>query len=116
MDQIRRDADLKLRDLDPYYQRAFAMLTGRSAASAFDIAAEDPKLRDRYGRHTFGQSVRLASRPPPWSRRALLPDGRPVSWDHHDRPAAQDRGGAKKLIPPHGGIAALVDDLIDRGR
>jgi len=115
LDQVRRDADPKLRDLDAYHQRAFGMLTGRSVASAFDIAAEDPKLRDRYGRHTFGQGALLARR--------LVEAGTPfvtvncVPWDHHGTaPQLKTEEGAKKLIPPlDRAIAALVDDLIDRG-
>jgi hypothetical protein len=115
LDQVRRDADPKLRDLDAYRQRAFAMLTGRSVASAFDIAAEDPKVRDKYGRHTFGQSALLARR--------LVEAGTPfvtvncVPWDHHGTaPQLKTEEGARKLIPPlDRAIGALIDDLIDRG-
>ena len=38
------------------------MLTGQAVAAAFDIGAETRRLRDRYGRHTFGQSALLARR------------------------------------------------------
>ncbi len=115
MDALRREADPKLRDLDAYYQRAFAMLTGRAVATAFDIGAEDPKLRDRYGRHTFGQSALLARR--------LVEAGTPfvtvncVPWDHHGtKPQLTTEDGARKLIPPlDRAIASLIDDLIDRG-
>ena len=62
MDQLRRDDDPKLRDLDAYHQRAFDMLTGKEVAAAFDINAETRGVRDRYGRHTFGQSALLARR------------------------------------------------------
>ena len=61
MDQLRRDADPgNSGDLDAYYQRAFDMLTGKQVAHAFDVSAEPPIVRDRYGRHTFGQSALLA--------------------------------------------------------
>lgn len=33
----------------------------------FDLSKEKPELRDRYGRHTFGQECLVARR---WSRRA----------------------------------------------
>ncbi|CAN5869065.1 hypothetical protein BH23PLA1_BH23PLA1_34090 [soil metagenome] len=62
MDQFRRAADPRFDDLDAYYQRAFDMLTGPEVATAFDINAEAPEIRDRYGRHTFGQSALLARR------------------------------------------------------
>jgi hypothetical protein len=114
-DQLRAENDPKLRDLDAYRQRAFAMLTGREVASAFDINAEDPRVRDRYGRHTFGQSALLARR--------LVERGTPfvtvncVPWDHHGNVnRLKTEEGAKKLIPPlDRAIGALIDDLVDRG-
>src|SRR5207245_1642580 len=36
IDQLHRDADPRLRDLDAYYGRAFDMLTGKAVATAFD--------------------------------------------------------------------------------
>ena len=45
MEQLRRDADPGIRDLDAYYQRAFDMLTGKQVASAFDVSAEPPIVR-----------------------------------------------------------------------
>ena len=115
MDQVRRDADVKLRDLDAYHERAFGMLTGASVARAFDIEAEDPKLRDKYGRHTFGQSAILARR--------LVEAGTPfvtvncVPWDHHGTaPQLKTEEGGQKLITPlDRAIGALIDDLIERG-
>jgi uncharacterized protein (DUF1501 family) len=115
LDGLKRDAESKLRDLDAYYQRAFTMLTGREIAAAFDIQAEDPRLRDRYGRHTFGQSALLARR--------LVHAGTPfvtvncVPWDHHGtKPQLKTEEGARKLIPPlDRAIGALIDDLIAGG-
>jgi len=115
IDGLRRDADPAIRDLDAYYQRAFEMLTGKEVAGAFDIAAEPPLVRDRYGRHTFGQSALLARR--------LVEAGVPfvtvncVPWDHHGTPPQlKTQEGAQKLIPPlDRAIGALVDDLIARG-
>ena len=115
LDGLRRDADPKLRDLDAYYQQAFAMLTGKEVAAAFDVNAEDPRLRDRYGRHTFGQSALLARR--------LVQAGTPfvtvncVPWDHHGtKPQLTTEDGARKLIPPlDRAIGTLIDDLIARG-
>jgi uncharacterized protein (DUF1501 family) len=116
MDQARREVDsnLKYRDLDAYHERAFGMLTGRSVANAFDVDSEDPRLRDKYGRHTFGQSALLARR--------LVEAGTPfvtvncVPWDHHGTsPQLKTEEGAKKLIPPlDRAIGALIDDLIAR--
>jgi uncharacterized protein (DUF1501 family) len=115
IDALRREGDRHLRDLDAYYQRAFDMLSGKRVAAAFDIAAEPAALRDRYGRHTFGQSALLARR--------LVEAGTPfvtvncVPWDHHGTPPQlKTEEGAQKLIPPlDRAIGALIDDLIDRG-
>ncbi len=115
LDTLRREADPKLQDSSAYYQRAFEMLTGKDVAAAFDITEEDPKLRDRYGRHTFGQSALLARR--------LVEAGTPfvtvncVPWDHHGtKPQLTTEDGARKLIPPlDKAIAALIEDLIARG-
>jgi hypothetical protein len=112
---LRREADSGIADLDSYQQRAFAILTGKEVAAAFDIGSEDPRLRDRYGRHTFGQSALLARR--------LVEAGTPfvtincVPWDHHGtKPQLKTEEGALKLIPPlDRAIGALIDDLVARG-
>ena len=115
IDGLRRSAEPALQNLGAYQGRAFEMLTGPGVAKAFDISAEDPKLRDKYGRHTFGQSALLARR--------LIEAGTPfvtvncVPWDHHGTaPQMKTEEGAKKLIPPlDRAIGALIDDLVDRG-
>jgi uncharacterized protein (DUF1501 family) len=115
MDTLRREADSELHELDAYRRSAFQMLSGEKVAAAFDINREDPKLRDRYGRHTFGQSALLARR--------LVEAGTPfvtvncVPWDHHGTaPQLKTEEGARKLIPPlDRAIAALIDDLVVRG-
>lgn len=48
--------------LDQFYDRSYNMITNPEVKKAFDINAEDPKLRDRYGRNTLGQSCLLARR------------------------------------------------------
>jgi len=107
--------DRGVADLDQHYQRAFSLLTGPATARAFDITAEPEKVRERYGRHTFGQSALLARR--------LVEAGvtfvtvNCVPWDHHGTAGRYrtDVGG-KLLIPPFDrALAALVEDLIQRG-
>jgi hypothetical protein len=116
IDGLKRGAEPIMADLDSHYGRAFEMLAGRAVAEAFDIAAEPDTLRDRYGRHTFGQSALMARR--------LVEAGVPfvtvncVPWDHHGTGnQLKTEEGARQLIPPlDRAIGALVDDLIDRGR
>src|SRR6266566_3479742 len=50
------------RGLDSYYDKALAMLHSERLRQAFDLSAEPDKLRDDYGRHTYGQSCLLARR------------------------------------------------------
>jgi hypothetical protein len=50
------------RGLDAYYDKALSMLNSPRVGQAFDLAAEPAELRDRYGRHTYGQSCLLARR------------------------------------------------------
>lgn len=115
LDRLRAAGEHELGDLDEFQQAAFELLTGPRARDAFDIAAEPEALRDRYGRHTFGQSALVARR--------LVEHGvtfvtvNCVPWDHHGSPGQyKTEEGAKLLIPPlDQALAALVSDLIDRG-
>ena len=47
---------------DASYERAFRLLTSPEAKKAFNLSAETDKVRDRYGRNTFGQSCLMARR------------------------------------------------------
>lgn len=115
LDGLRRQGERGVADMDQHYQRAFSLLTGRETAKAFDIAAEPEKVRERYGRHTFGQSALLARR--------LVEAGvtfvtvNCVPWDHHGTGGRlRTEEGGKLLIPPlDRAIAALVEDLSQRG-
>ena len=78
--------------------------------AAFDLSAEDAALRDKYGRHRYGQSALLA-------RRLVEAGARCVNintgnWVHHNDIA---KGLEDHLPPLDKAIAALVDDLTTRG-
>jgi hypothetical protein len=115
LDTQARTSDSRSALLEPHAERAFSLLTGRQAAEAFDINAEPDRVRDRYGRHTFGQSALLARR--------LVEAGvtfvtvNCVPWDHHGNGGRYKTAeGAKLLIPPFDkALAALVNDLVERG-
>jgi uncharacterized protein (DUF1501 family) len=91
-------------------QLAFSILESGRVARAFQMDQEPAAVRDRYGRHPFGQSLLLARR--------LVQAGVPVvqanmgrvqNWDTHG-----DNFGALKnrLLPPlDQGVSALLDDL-----
>jgi hypothetical protein len=56
------DASAGARGLDSYYEKALSMLNSPRVGRAFDLSAEPDKVRDRYGRTTYGQSCLLARR------------------------------------------------------
>src|SRR5262249_52818832 len=63
-DEFRGGLDLhgSLQGSDRFKETAFRMLTSSRTAKAFDLSEEPDRLRDRYGRHLWGQSLLLARR------------------------------------------------------
>src|SRR3990172_3482439 len=64
-DKLRRDVDASgsLEAMDRFKREAYELVAGPAARKALDIGSEDPRLRDRYGRTSRGQSTLLARRP-----------------------------------------------------
>jgi hypothetical protein len=95
-------------------QRAMALLLSGKVSRAFDLNGEDPRLRDRYGRHMFGQSLLLARRLVEAGVAIVQVNlGRVQTWDTHSGNFRSLKG---RLLPPTDrGIAALLDDLETRG-
>ena len=56
------DFSAQARGMDDYYAKAMAMLQSPKLREAFNLSAEPEKIRDRYGRTTYGQSCLLARR------------------------------------------------------
>jgi hypothetical protein len=52
----------QLAAIDDFRDAAFELMSNRHAATAFDLSKENPALRDRYGRHLWGQGCLLARR------------------------------------------------------
>jgi hypothetical protein len=106
--------------LDPYYTRAFDLISSSAAQRAFDISAEPASTRDRYGRHIFGQSTLLARRLVEAGVRLVH-----VNWVRHDNgPGGQGYDSHRdhlewsrtELLPPtDAAFAALIEDLSARG-
>jgi hypothetical protein len=63
-DRLRRNVDQTgaLDALDQYNQAAAELLTSRQAREAFDLSQEPASIRDRYGRHAWGQRALMARR------------------------------------------------------
>jgi len=98
------------RAIDRFAREAYEFVSGQAARRAFDIAKEDTRLRDRYGRHNWGQSTLLARR--------LVEAGSTFvtvhfgGWDHHWNLKA----GMEDYLPKvDAAVATLFEDLDDRG-
>jgi len=111
-DRLGRVAETE--SLSDQQRATFTLLTSGGFASAFQLDREPEAVRDRYGRHMFGQSLLLARR--------LVEAGVPIvqanmgivqTWDTH----AENWSRLKnRLLPPlDKGVGALLDDLKERG-
>lgn len=112
LDRTRRIVDRQggSAGLDEFRRRAFELVTGPAARTAFDLEAEPATLRDRYGRNRLGQSLLLARR--------LVEHGitfvtvGTFNWDHH----INLWGEMRRDVPAFDrGVTTLVQDLYDRG-
>ncbi|MBM82166.1 MAG: hypothetical protein CMJ78_16490 [Planctomycetaceae bacterium] len=56
------DKSAAARGLNAYYEKALGMLNSQRVREAFNLSAEPSKLRDSYGRTTYGQGCLLARR------------------------------------------------------
>lgn len=92
---------------------AFSMLTSSTLKSALDINAESPETRDRYGRHTYGQTLLLARRLVEMEMPVIQCNmGRVQSWDTH----VDHFPRLKTMLPAlDTAMSALLDDLDERG-
>jgi len=63
-DQLRHEIDQSglMSSMDKFGQEAVELLTSDKAKNAFDLSQESDALRDRYGRHAWGQRALLARR------------------------------------------------------
>ncbi len=119
LEQIERSPALTRFDIQT--QQAFDLLRAGRAKQAFNLHEEPEKLRERYGKNRWGQSVLLARR--------LIESGVTlvqVNWtrmpgDTNDSPAWDTHGkNAKRLkdnlMPPMDlAYSALLEDLAARG-
>jgi hypothetical protein len=107
---VERAADDSVVAMNTFYERAFDLIGSPDAREAFNIEAEDDKLRDQYGRNQAGQRMLLA-------RRLVEAGARFVTlsyggWDHHVNVTAN----MKRLMPAFDqALAALISDLDQRG-
>lgn len=97
-----------------YQNQAISIVTTSAVGKAFALDQEPAEVRDRYGRHQFGQSLLLARR--------LIQAGVPIvqanmgtmnTWDTHNRNFHQLK---ENLLPPlDQGVSTLLEDLAETG-
>src|SRR5207244_7139692 len=91
-----------------------SLMTSSAAGRAFNLTQEPAKVRERYGRHTWGQSHLLARRLVEAGVRFVTTvNGPSIVWDTH-----KDNFNSlkRRLVPPmEQAYAALLDDLAQRG-
>ena len=95
---------------DRFEEEAFSLVLGQRAREAFDVHKEDPRLRDRYSRHQWGQSALLA-------RRLVEAGVRYVTltfggWDFH---SSLDKGMHSVLPILDATVGSLIEDLENHG-
>jgi hypothetical protein len=122
-DHLRRELDASglMNAMDTFDRKAVSLLTGAAARNAFDISREDPKTRDRYGRHTVGQQCLLARRLVEAGARLVtvdfpcVPGQKAFSWDDHASVWNIFEQMKIRLPVLDQIVSALVQDLYDRG-
>jgi len=96
--------------MDTFYERAYNLVSSPDAREAFNIEAEDGKLRDEYGRNQAGQRMLMA-------RRLVQSGVRMVTltyggWDMHN----QITNSIKRQVPSFDqAFSALIKDLDRNG-
>ena len=91
-------------------QKAYGLILGRGK-EVFNLENEPTELRDRYGRHTFGQEC-LAARRMVEAGVPYITISFPGGWDTHSNHFATMRNQCPMLDQ---GLATLLADLKDRG-
>jgi hypothetical protein len=109
------ERQVAVRNYDQFREQALALVASEETRRAFDIRREPGALRDRYGRHLFGQSTLVARRLVEAGVRFVTVhydcvDG--YSWDSH----RNSHDVQQHLLPTFDqALSALLTDLDDRG-
>jgi hypothetical protein len=130
LDHFRRkvDASGAMSAMDQFNQKAFELLTGPAARKAFDLSQEDPRVRERYGRHPYGQRCLMARRlveagcsfvtvvlENPVSGHGPMPKNATYNWDSH-AVNCHIFDDARFRFPYYDqAVAALIEDVYARG-
>lgn len=125
-DRFRRDIDRRqmMTAQDKFNERAVAMLTSSRTAEAFNLSKESDRLRDRYGRTSWGQGLLLARRLVESGVRFVQLQasfklskaaGRVSNWDDHSVNTHTFRAYRERMPVFDVAVPALIEDLYARG-
>ncbi len=130
LDRLRRNIDKTgaAVAMDSFNERAIDLLTSEKARAAFDLSQEDPKLREAYGDHPWGQRAIMARRlieagvtfatvvienpfckQVPWIKNGVY------NWDSHAVNCHLFDDALVRLPIFDRTISALIDDIYARG-
>jgi len=113
------EAAVKDYSLDDYYNRALNLIASGRARNAFALDSEPDKLRDDYGRNTFGQSLLLARRLVEAGTRVVeviwpkVANSDNHSWDHHVGLTERMKNKSGPMLDQ--GLSAFFADMDSRG-
>ena len=113
------DKATKEYDLNKYYDQALNLVVSGRARDAFDLRKETEKVRDQYGRNTFGQCCLLARRLVEAGTRVVEINWPKVansdrhSWDVHTGLGTRMKTMSAPMLDA--GLASLIEDLDQRG-
>ena len=130
VDNLRRDIDANktIGSMDNFNKQAMDMLFSAAFRDAFDLSLENDSVRDRFGRHAWGQRAILARRlveagarfvtivmENPYVSGIKMPKYGTYNWDSH-AVNCHLFDEAKIRLPIYDKvISAMIEDLYDRG-
>ena len=126
-DRLRSEIDAlgAMASGDQFRQKAFSLLTSDAARRAFDISQETPAIRDRYGRHAYGQQALLARRLVEAGASfanvvmehpgGSSPPQTLYNWDCHAVNCHVFKDARWRFPPFDQAVSALIEDVYQRG-
>lgn len=130
VDRLRRDidADGSIRAMDASYRQAIDMIFSERFRQAFDLGREPESVRERFGRHAWGQRAILARRlvqagarfvtvvmENPYVSGIRMPEYGTYNWDSHAVNCHLFREAEIRLPIYDRVVTAMVEDLYRQG-
>jgi uncharacterized protein (DUF1501 family) len=123
LNRVRRTAEAfeNEKAFDAFQSQAWNVITGPKARQAFDLSREPAKVRDRYGRNTWGQRCLLARRVVEAGVDLVTATlngplcGRVQNWDDHAVNHHIFEAMKSRALYFDQAVSALIEDVHERG-